>query len=82
MENFATMEGASHSELLNHNYRIRNLVKRPMVLAEKLVDESSDPIYRNGLRCFIKTLTESKPFIFLFFVNNSVLTNIDRESIS
>ncbi|KAI8775479.1 catenin alpha [Biomphalaria glabrata] len=59
VENFATMEGASHSELLNHNYRIRNLVNRPMVLAEKLVDESSDPIYRNGLRCFIKTLTES-----------------------
>ncbi|KAH9504308.1 hypothetical protein Btru_064598 [Bulinus truncatus] len=58
VDKFKSMEGSPYNELLNHNYRVRNLATRPKVIAEKLVDESADPIYRNGLRCFIKTLTE------------------------
>ncbi|XP_059148789.1 uncharacterized protein LOC131936015 [Physella acuta] len=60
IENFTKMMvDPSHKKLLSHSSRVRNLVKRPILIAEKLVDESSDPIYRNGLRCFINKLCGS-----------------------
>lgn len=64
IENFTKMMvDPSHKKLLTHSARVRNLVKRPLLIAEKLVDESSDPIYRNGLRCFINKLCGSKTLL-------------------
>ncbi|CAL1542711.1 unnamed protein product, partial [Lymnaea stagnalis] len=64
IEEFKKMDGGPQAKLVKCYMRVKGLVERPMAMAERLVDENSDPIYRNGLRCFIQALAESKKHIF------------------
>ena len=60
LESFRDVLGSSRDKLCARFYYLRHLAQRPAQVAQRLQDDSSDAIYRNGLGVFIQLLVRSQ----------------------